>query len=171
MAQARDDGFTRLVERDLDRVHRFLRSLVRDDDLARDLTHDTFLRLRRLRPDRDGEPPAAAYVFACARHAAVDHWRRRRTRRDAEPHLAADLDPPAPADAPLHVSELREALDRALGLLDEEHRAVFLLSEVEGLRYAEIAEVLGIPPGTVASRKHHAVQDLRRELGRMGHAL
>lgn len=171
MAQARDDGFARLVERDLDRVHRFLRSLVRDEDLARDLTHDTFLRLRRLRPDRDGELPTAAYVFACARHAAVDHWRRQRTRKDAEPHLAADLAPPATADAPLHVSELRAALDRALGLLDEEHRAVFLLSEVEGLRYGEIAEALGVPPGTVASRKHHATQRLRRELERMGHAL
>ncbi len=171
MAQARDDGFTRLVERDLDRVHRFLHSLVRDDDLARDLTHDTFLRLLRRRPGRDVEPPTAAYVFACARHAAVDHWRRQRTRRDAAPHLAACLDPPATADAPLHATELREALSRALGLLDEEHRAVFLLSEVEGLRYGEIAEALGIPPGTVASRKHHAVQSLRRELERMGHAL
>ncbi|MDO9693149.1 MAG: RNA polymerase sigma factor [Candidatus Latescibacteria bacterium] len=171
MAQVRDDGFARLVERDLDRVHRFLHGLLRDEDLARDLTHDTFLRLRRSAPAGDDGLPTAAYVFACARHAAVDHWRRLRTRRDAAPHLAADPAPPTPTDAPLHTTELREALDRALGLLDEEHRAVFLLSEVEGLRYAEIAEALGIPPGTVASRKHHAVQDLRRELERMGHAL
>jgi RNA polymerase sigma-70 factor (ECF subfamily) len=171
VAQVRDDGFARLVERDLDRVHRFLHSLLRDEDLARDLAHDTFLRLRRSAPAGDDGLPAAAYVFACARHAAVDHWRRLRTRRDASPHLAADPAPPAPADASLHATELREALDRALGLLDEEHRAVFLLSEVEGLRYAEIAAALGIPPGTVASRKHHAAQSLRRELGRMGHAL
>lgn len=171
MTRRRDDGFSRLVERDLDRVHRFLRRLVRDDDLACDLTHDTFLRLRRLRPERDDELPTAAYVFACARNAVADHWRRQRTRRDAAPRLTADLEPPAAADAPLHATELRTALDVALGLLNEEHRAVFLLSEVEGLPYGEIAEALGIPPGTVASRKHHAVLRLRRELERMGHAL
>lgn len=110
-----DDPFTRLVDRDLDRVWRFLRSLVRDPDLARDLCHDTFLRLRRA----------------------------------------------------LHEGRVR----RLEAGLDDDHRAVFVLSELEGLRYEEIAEALGVPVGTVASRKHAATRRMRRTLEEMGHAL
>ncbi len=174
-----EDAFARLVDRDLDRIWRFLRSLLRDPDLARDIAHETFLRLRaalekgRARLDQDGLP-RAAYVFAAARNAAMSHLRRTRTQRrhivplDVEGRGVPDAAPP---DRELDRAELRSALDAALATLDETHRAVFLLSEIEGLRYEEIAEVLDIPLGTVASRKHHAALRLRRELERSGHAL
>ncbi len=174
-----DDAFARLVERDLDRIWRFLRALLRDPDLARDIAHETFLRLRaaldkgRARTGEDGLP-LAAYVFAAARNAALSHLRRRRTQRrhivpmDPDGRDVPDASLP---DRDLDRAELRSALDAALATLDETHRAVFLLSEIEGLRYEEIAEVLDIPPGTVASRKHHAARKLRRELERTGHAL
>ena len=171
------DAFARLVERDLDRVWRFLRALLRDADLARDVAHETFLRLRaalergRARAGEDGLP-RTAYVFAAARNAALSHLRRTRRRHvvplDQERHDAPGAAAP---DRALVDAELRSALDAALATLDETHRAVFLLSEIEGLRYEEIAEALGIPPGTVASRKHHAARRLRRELERTGHAL
>ena len=67
--------------------------------------------------------------------------------------------------------ELRLGLEAALAKLPEDQCSVFLLSEVEGLKYEKIAEVMGIPAGTVASRKHHAARALRAELERMGHAL
>ncbi len=171
--------FARLVDRDLDRVWRFLRALLRDPDLARDIAHETFLRLRgaleqgRAKPGEDGLP-RAAYVFAAARNTALSHLRRAKTQRA---HIVPiDVDGRnAPGDATpdreLDRAELRSALDAALATLDETHRAVFLLSEIEGLRYEEIAEALDIPPGTVASRKHHAARKLRRELERAGHAL
>ncbi|MGC4042207.1 MAG: RNA polymerase sigma factor [Armatimonas sp.] len=60
--------------------------------------------------------------------------------------------------------ELCLAVRAALELLPETHRAVFLLSAYHGLSYDEIATALCLPPGTVASRKHHAVQHLRRQL-------
>jgi RNA polymerase sigma-70 factor (ECF subfamily) len=66
---------------------------------------------------------------------------------------------------------LGEALAAALGSLSEDHRTVFLLSEVEGLKYQTIAEIMNISAGTVASRKFHAVRVLRGELSRSGHAL
>ncbi len=166
------DAFATLVDRDLDRVWRFLRSLLRDADLARDVAHETFLRLRPV-VEREGVP-RPAYVFASARNAAMSHLRRQRTQRrhivplDPERRDAPDATTP---DRELHRAELRSALDAALATLDETHRSVFLLSEVEGLRYEEIAEILDVPPGTVASRKHHATLKLRRELERTGHAL
>ena len=177
--EATGSVFARLVDRDLDRIWRFLRAMVRDADLARDLAHETFLRLResleaeRASPTEDGLP-RAAYIFAAARNTALSHLRREKTRRLRLVPLADEGDRVPGAYTPdreLDAAELRSALDAALANLDEEDRSVFLLSEIEGLRYEEIAEVLDIPPGTVASRKHHAAQRLRRELERTGHAL
>jgi len=176
---AAQDAFARLVDRDLDRIWRFLRALLRDPDLARDIAHETFLRLRaaldkgRARVGEDGLP-RAAYVFAAARNAAMSHLRRVRTQRRHIVPLDVEgrgVPGDAPPDLELDRAELRSALDDALATLDEMHRAVFLLSEIEGLRYEEIAVVLDIPPGTVASRKHNAARKLRRELERTGHAL
>ncbi len=114
--------------------------------------------------------PSPGYVFAAARHAAFDSLRRKTTQ-------------PVPLDAvadirggpdPAHILEqhtLRDDLAAALATLDEDHRSVFVLSELEGLRYEDIATALNVPAGTVASRKHTAVRRLRRELEGMGHAL
>jgi len=152
------------------RVFRYLRSLVGDAEEARDLVQEVWLRLGA-RPDA-GE----ALVFTAARQCGISHLRRRATRRrvlaeDAGDEVAAAVAAPARErpDARLEETDRREALRRALGVLSEEQRSVFHLTEVEGLRYAEVAEVLGVPAGTVASRKHLAVVRLREEMRRRGH--
>ena len=174
-----DLAFVALVDRYLERVHRYLCNLTRDRDEARELAHETFLNLRRrLDPDR---PPAEAYVFTAARNAFLSRWRRRhseerlRERVVAEPGggagtwraQAAEASPQCAAER----DALRSDLQAALARLPEDQRSVFLLSAVEGLKYGQIAEVMAIPAGTVASRKHHAVRALREELERRGHAL
>lgn len=80
--------------------------------------------------------------------------------------------PAAPTSRPDHDLEnrqLRADLLAALASLPEDQRSVFHLSEIEGLSYAEIAAVLDVPCGTIASRKHHAVRRLREQLRRRGH--
>jgi RNA polymerase sigma-70 factor (ECF subfamily) len=172
----RHDEYAALVRRDLDAVYGYLRALLRDPDLARDLAHDLFLKLRRV-VDRlpVGESvPGRGYVLAAARNTAFGHLRRVGTANTGREALARGEGAAPPVATPgeeLERSDLRQRLDQALDALDPEHRDVFLLSEVEGLRYAEIAEALGVPEGTVASRKHHAVSKLRRTLERTGHAL
>ena len=64
----------------------------------------------------------------------------------------------------LERSALREALGRAIATLPEDARRTLLLREVDGLSYAEIAESLSIPKGTVMSRLHHARRRLREGL-------
>lgn len=174
-----DLAFIELVDRYLERVHRFLCNLSRDREQARELAHETFLRLRKgLDPD---QPPGEAYVFTTARNAFLDSWRRRRSEERKRENAAAEPDTAAgtwcadTATASPHRTternQLRTDLQAALERLTEEQRTVFLLSEVEGLKYEQIAEVMGIPAGTVASRKHHAARILREDLERMGHAL
>jgi len=63
---------------------------------------------------------------------------------------------------------LAAAVRDALGALSPEHRTVLVLKELEGLSYAQIAETLGIQPGTVASRLHHARAALRKVLNDRG---
>ena len=171
-AKDADVAFVEIVDRLLDRVYNYLRNLTRDEDAARDLAHQTFLKIRQ-RLDTDlglGD----AYIFASARNAALSQRRQRQNRERLQPALEAEMIPSSDghdAAAAVERRELKDALESALQRLPEEQLSVFLLSEVEGLKQREIAEVLGIAPGTVASRKYSAVRALRGELERTGHAL
>ena len=170
-----DKTFIDLVDRYLDRVYRYLRNLTRDEDSARDFSHETFLRLHR--QVTAGKEISEAYVFTTARNTALSNWRndkREKDKREAWGRKCGSDDLPANGSHPsqsVECLELGGALETSLGCLTEDQRTVFLLSEVEGLKYENIAEVLGISAGTVASRKFNAVRVLRGELKRLGHAL
>lgn len=174
-----DLAFCELVDRYLDRVYRYLRNLTRDEEAAQELAHETFLNLRR-QLDAGGAP-SEAYVFTTARNAALSAWRKRRSDHRKLESAAAERDEAggiwcasSRENSPsrnLERQELRSGIQAALARLPEDQQSVFLLSQVEGLKYEEIAEIMGIPAGTVASRKHSAARALRTELERMGHAL
>lgn len=169
---AQDKAFIELVDRYLDRVYRYLRNLTRSEDAARDAAHEAFIKLReRL---QQGEQPQEAYVFATARNTALSHWRAARNevrkRETAAGIWCGAASGPVPG-GDLEQTELRSGLVAALDRLPEDQRSVFLLSTVEGLKYAQIAEIMNIPAGTVGSRKNAALRTLREELKRTGHAL
>ncbi|MFA7331793.1 MAG: RNA polymerase sigma factor [Candidatus Delongbacteria bacterium] len=153
------------------RVYRYLRSLVGDADAARDLTQDLLLKLH----DQPGA--GLALVFTVARNLGLSHLRHRTVRQRVVMALGENQDLAETALAPeaewpdrrLEAKDLRADLRAALAGLSEEQRTVFHLTEIEGLRYLEVAAVLGISVGTVASRKHHAVRRLQIELRRRGH--
>jgi RNA polymerase sigma-70 factor, ECF subfamily len=164
-----DKMFLDLVDQYLDRVYRYLSNLTRDEDTARDLCHETFLNLRR-HVDR-GREITEAYVFTSARNTALSRWRRDKREESKREAWGREFEDQAMSANSAEIKDLRQALQTALELLSEEHRSVFLLSEVEGLKYEKIAEVLEISAGTVASRKFNANRILRHELKRMGHEL
>ena len=70
------------------------------------------------------------------------------------------VDGPATPDSTVSVAD-RDALDRAFVRLTPEHRAVFVLHHHAGLTLAEVADVVGVPVGTVKSRLHHATRAMR----------
>jgi RNA polymerase sigma-70 factor (ECF subfamily) len=124
--------------------------------LAEDLVQDTFLRaLRGFSRLRDSVSPRA-YLFGIARHVSLDALRSHRPMEELR------FDPPAAAPEP--ADERLLALRATIAALPEPQREALQLKLQHELSYEEIAEVLGIPIGTVRSRLHHAVAHLRETL-------
>lgn len=123
-----------------------------DSAAAQDAVQEAFLRLWRCRETLQ-ETNLEAYLYRSLLSCARDANRR--------------LRPTVPLDEKLALSPQRESPDTglvvrdALAQLPDDQREVVILSHYEGWTQAEIAELLQIPPGTVASRLHHAVRKLR----------
>jgi RNA polymerase sigma-70 factor, ECF subfamily len=136
------------VAAEIPRLRRYARALVGDSGEADDLIQDTLERaLARLGQWRDGDSPRK-WLFSILHNLHVDGLRRRSRR---PPHVGLDSLGPEQS-APAADGASGGDLDRALRLLTPDQREVVLLVGLEGLSYAETAEVLSIPIGTVMSR-------------------
>lgn len=149
------DDMIRLIEPSIPSLRRYARALVGDAAEADDLVQDCLERAVSRWGQRRRSGDARSWMFSILHNLAVSRWRalRRRGRHldiddVAEAHLA---DPPTQQGGLLHADVLR-ALDR----LSPEYRAVLLLVGVEELSYAQTAEVLAAPIGTVMSRLSRA---------------
>jgi len=150
------------------RLFRYFYGLIRDTDEARDLTQDTFIRayyrLHLYCTDR----PLVPWLFMIARNLHVDRLRSRNGRdrestRTSQP-LSMLPDPgPAPDRASIE-GETSEHLREALNRLGRLHREILILKDIEELSYREIATILKIAPGTIASRLYNARAALRNIL-------
>jgi RNA polymerase sigma-70 factor (ECF subfamily) len=138
------------IEGEIPRLRRYARALVRDFTGADDLVQETLTRaLAKLHLWQEGTN-LRAWLFTIMHNQHVNQVRAS-IRAGAIIELSEDeptVSRPANQDKRL---ELRD-LDRALARLPEEQRAVILLVGLEGMRYNAVAEVLGIPVGTVRSR-------------------
>ena len=133
--------------------------LVRDRALAEDIAQETFLTAYRKAATYRAEGSVRSWLFRIAVRKAQDELRKR--GRKAE---VAIEEVPASSANPHGGLETGWALSAALSKLTPEHRAALLMKEVEGMSYREIAEALGWPMGTVATRIHRARLELREAL-------
>lgn len=156
------------VEQNYAVVWRFLRRLGVPADAADDAAHLTFARvLARDSVVREGSE--RAYLMRAAFHVSLEFRRahRRENARDAGVEGDALAAPePGPEEA-LAQRRDRELLDSALSELSPDLRAVLTLFELEGLTFTEIAEVLELPRGTVASRLRRARELFARAVPRL----
>lgn len=128
-----------------------LRRLGIPDADREDLCHEVFIALFR-GATYDPSRPLKPWLFGIAFRIASDHRRRARFRREV-PSLMDDAQCQAPAaDEALAQKEARLLVERALGGLDLDQRAVFILHEIDGLAMPEIARVLDAPLNTLYSR-------------------
>lgn len=125
-------------------------------DVAHDLTQDVFLRVSRTDIPATPDGNVSAWIFKIARNLALDHHRSRSRHPDPVP-LIDDRARSAPQDVTL-------AVNRALASLAPLDRDVFLMREVAGLSYDEIASACDLTPDAVRSRIHRTRLDLRSQL-------
>lgn len=154
--------FHSLLEAEIPRLRRYARALVRDADRADDLVQDTLIRALAKQHLWIPGTNLRAWLFTLMHNQHVNNVRRPAREvveldaDDSSQALAATTDPTASC-------QLRE-LEKALGLLRQEEREVILLVGLEGLRYDETAEILGVPIGTVRSRLFRGREALRKLL-------
>lgn len=168
-------AFEPLVAKYRDRAWRLAFNILRDREDAWDVTQDAFIRAWQALPSFRGQSAFYTWLFRIVVNVASDRARQRAARGRAfgtervpeEDWERAMIDEGAAPDDEARRAEERERISRALAALPEHHRTIIMLSDLEGLSYREIAEVLDIPMGTVMSRLHHARKRLRDVLGPM----
>ncbi len=174
---------TKLTHREFDEVYeryrldvfRFLFSLTRNQAEAEDLFQEVWIRVVRHGPTRPDKEDLKPWLLTIVLNLHRDMLRKKRVRRlflmkrygqEQSPSVRSDGRTPLATD-PAHLSEqaaLQKDIDQAVAVLPEKQRYVFLLSEVQGLAQAEIADILAVPLGTVKSLLHRAIKRLQREL-------
>jgi RNA polymerase sigma-70 factor (ECF subfamily) len=147
-------------------VYAVTRHYLGDPEEARDVAQDVFVRLYERLDSFSGGDTFKAWLMQMARNASIDRLRRIKARPPAsdvsaeDAMLAGDDDPERNA-----ATEARERLLRqAVAQLGDKHREVLLLKEIHGLKIEEVAQLLGLPVGTVKSRSNRARLELAQLL-------
>jgi len=136
---------------------RYLTRAVGHPDTARDLAQDVFVRVAAADTLPATDEGQRAWVFHIARNIAIDHHRRQRLRQVAP--ITAE-----PVAGTGESTDTALIVNQALASLDDVARDVFLMREVAGLSYTEIAEACHLTPDSVRSRIHRARLQLREYL-------
>ena len=139
-------------------------SLLRGRGLAEEVVQEVMLELWRRRESLSIDESLRAYLFRATRNRALNHLRHERVRVAAAPRLQVDTSSSAEAEPNLVQQEIDAALAQAMSLLPPRCREVFELSRVHGLRYAEIADTLGVSVKTVEAQMGKALRILRGEM-------
>lgn len=164
-------AFGALVNRYMRRAYFGALGLLGSHEDALDVSQEAFARAFRARRSIDPTRPFFPWLYQILRKLCFNVGRDRRTRRklleQARPWLVSEArvrgtnDPAREAER----SELRDRVATAIQDLPAGQREIIVLREFDGLSYAEIAEVTGIPLGTVMSRLHTARRSLAKTLG------
>jgi RNA polymerase sigma factor (sigma-70 family) len=156
---ALDDEFELQYEQYRLRIYRTILGIVMDATVAEDLTQETFERAYRWYRRHRDITSMGAWLHRIAVNAAISHHRRQNLARLLP--LRLFLGPPTSG---LESVETKSLAQRALAVLTPKLRATVILHFYLGMTREEIAQTLGIPPGTVASRLGAAIQTMRNTL-------
>jgi RNA polymerase sigma-70 factor (ECF subfamily) len=170
-------AFDEVYEKNRERIYRLVLRLVRQAEDAEDLAQQVFLRAREKWEGFRGESEIATWLHRIAMNLAVDHIRRRRTRRETsldaplpgreeDGGSLADALPEASSSGDQVYEEHQRDLQvrQAVAELPEKYREVVILREMEGLSYEETAALLQLSVETVATRLFRARNQLKNAL-------
>ncbi len=170
-------AFRALLGRWSERLYAFCYRQVREEEASRDVVQDCFVRVVRNAASFRAEARFSTWLFTIARNLCLDRARRMKFRRTTSLDAPLGEDPSGAtlmervaderplADAQTDDRRFSARLDAALSTLPDEQREIFLMRELDGLKFREIADVLDIPENTVKSRMRYALEGLRKQLG------
>ena len=169
------DAFRVLVERHQHRSYRLAFEVTRSKEDAEDVIQESFVKAYLALPSFKGESAFSTWLHRIVYNMAIDVRRKRsgkeRGREEFdELKIVPGSDNLAVAREEFHPharlvsKESAGRIQEELNTLSEEHRAVVILREIEGMSYEEIADVVGVSKGTVMSRLHYARKRLQRGL-------
>jgi RNA polymerase sigma-70 factor (ECF subfamily) len=144
------------------RVYRLVFRLAGDEDLAKDLTQETFIRAFGRLHEFRGDAALGTWLHSIAVSVTLNGMRKERRLRQRETDL--DEAPEAYAPATAGDPDLRARLHRAIAGLADIYRTVVIMHDVEGYTHGEIARILGVPEGTSKARLSAARSKLRERL-------
>jgi RNA polymerase sigma-70 factor (ECF subfamily) len=166
------DRFGDLVERYQGRLVNYLFRLLRNVDDAQDLAQEVLVKVYQVLDRYDPQYRFSTWLFRVAQNAAIDQIRRRRLkvvslRQDDEEGEGRDWDLPSPERGPygeLRNRERGDAIQEAIDSLPWEYRELILLRHFGELPYEEIAQLKGMPLGTVKNKLFRGRQMLKEKL-------
>lgn len=174
VAEDDDRAFTELVRRFQGRVTNLISRILNDRTGSDDLAQEVFVRVFVHRRNYRRGSKFSTWIFTIAANLAKNEIRRRVRRRnwfslDALTEVLNDsfiqlADPTENRDMGMEREQLQGEVGKAIATVPEKYRLALVLRDIEGLAYEEIAEVLGVPGGTVRSRINRARSMLKRRL-------
>ncbi|MDD3180973.1 MAG: sigma-70 family RNA polymerase sigma factor [Opitutaceae bacterium] len=172
-------AFDQMVTRYWDRIYAMVNQLLRNSQDAEEVTQDTFIRAHRGLTNFRGESAFSTWLYQIATNLARNRywywWRRKRDKsisfdqpvsQENETTFSEMI--PADQETPEDATVTQEFVHRVaecMEMLNEKHREILILRNVQNLSYEEIAEILGISVGTVKSRIARARESLREKMG------
>lgn len=151
------EAFGTLVRRYENFTYTLVRSLAGNDESARDITQEVFLRAYRSIRRFEQRSSFKTWLYRISYNTALAHISREKKTAQREEIAASDR-----IDESYKNQSVRIALDRIIGRLKPEYRAVIILYYYEDLKYEEIAEALDCPVGTVKIRLYRAKYELKQ---------
>jgi RNA polymerase sigma-70 factor, ECF subfamily len=175
-----EKAYRELLDRYQRPVFSLVYRMVRDRELAEDLAQETFVKVFNHLDRFNPKYKFSSWIFKIASNLAIDTLRKREPQTvslDGSRHAetpdeveATRITVEAKDENPeefLEAKELGQEIERAIGLLRVDYRTAILLRHVEGRSYEEIAEVMGVPLGTVKTFIHRARAELRETLAHL----
>ncbi len=172
------DAFKVLFERYHRRAYSLALGVVRNPDDALDVVQDAFIKAHRYLDRFKGTSSFYTWLYRIVMNLSIDHLRKHKRNRhvdwtdavgsdEGNTIAGASLLPSILGQNPGKSAarkELREQISRALEQLSENHRAVLIMREIDGLSYEEMAQSMGCSKGTIMSRLFHARKNMQKML-------
>jgi RNA polymerase sigma-70 factor (ECF subfamily) len=164
-----EKGFSVLYNKYKNRVFGFLFKMTGERDVAEDLLQETFLAAYRNAFQFDRSRSFLSWLFGIAHKRTIDYFRHARVetdhREDAVNSVGSRIDAP---DDELANTDMRQLINSAVGKLDPFQREVFMLRELGGVPFKEIAEIMNCPINTTLGRMRLALKNIRKDLQKRG---